>query len=322
MIAPPTRALSLRDRYAGALLGLAAGDAVGTTLEFQPRGSFTPIADMVGGGPFSLPAGAWTDDTSMALCLAASLVETGQFDAVDQMQRYVRWWRTGYMSSIGHCFDIGNATSSALSRFEISGNPWAGSTNPNAAGNGCLMRLAPVVMAYFSDPLTAIDFAGESSRTTHGADECLGAARLFGAMLWKALDGQTKDAILRPPFATTDEDLLHGELPRRVMAIARGDYLHKRSNEIEATGYVIHALEAALWCFATTGDFSSAVLAAANLGQDADTTAAITGQLAGAHYGVDAIPAQWRDKLVMRRVIEELADSLLAMGTAATKPLN
>jgi ADP-ribosyl-[dinitrogen reductase] hydrolase len=141
-------------------------------------------------------------------------------------------------------------------------------------------------------------------------------------MLWKALDGQTKDAILRPPFATTDEDLLHGELPRRVMAIARGDYLHKRSNEIEATGYVIHALEAALWCFATTGDFSSAVLAAANLGQDADTTAAITGQLAGAHYGVDAIPAQWRDKLVMRRVIEELADSLLAMGTAATKPLN
>jgi len=135
-------------------------------------------------------------------------------------------------------------------------------------------------------------------------------------MLWKALDGQEKEAILRPPFVTPEEDLLHGELPRRVTAIARGDYLHKNNDEIEATGYVIHALEAALWCFATTTDYRSAVLKAANLGQDADTTAAIAGQLAGAHYGVDGIPAEWRGKLVMRRVIEELADSLFVMGAA------
>ena len=102
------------ERFRGCLLGLAAGDAVGTTVEFKPRGSFEPVIDMVGGGPFQLQPGQWTDDTSMALCLAYSLVETGRFDADDQMQRYVRWWREGYLSRTGVCFDIGNTIASAL----------------------------------------------------------------------------------------------------------------------------------------------------------------------------------------------------------------
>jgi ADP-ribosyl-[dinitrogen reductase] hydrolase len=101
-------------RYRGAMLGLAVGDALGTTLEFKPPGSFAPIEDIVGGGPFRLPAGAWTDDTSMALCLAESLLACGAFDAADQMRRYVRWYREGYMSATGRCFDIGNTTRAAL----------------------------------------------------------------------------------------------------------------------------------------------------------------------------------------------------------------
>ncbi len=151
-----------RDRYRGALLGLAAGDALGTTLEFRPPGTFTPIDDMVGGGPFHLEPGEWTDDTSMALCLAESLIECRGFDAVDQLARYVRWWRDGHLSSNGRCFDIGNAVSAALARFERTREPWCGSTDPHTAGNGSLMRLAPVVLAHAHDPALAVRLAADS----------------------------------------------------------------------------------------------------------------------------------------------------------------
>src|SRR5687767_4800780 len=123
------------ERYRGALLGLPIADAVGTTLEFKPPGTFTPIDDMVGGGLFHLKPGQWTDGTSMALCLAASLVERQGFEPRDQMERYVRWWQQGYMSSNGRCFDIGNTVSAALRHFQRSGEPLAGSTEPNTAGN-------------------------------------------------------------------------------------------------------------------------------------------------------------------------------------------
>ena len=137
--------ISQSSRYRGCLLGLACGDAVGTTVEFKPRGTFEPVTDMVGGGPFRLEPGEWTDDTSMALCLAESLLERGGFDALDQMQRYVRW-KKGHLSSNGRCFDIGNTVRGALTRFLDSGDPFSGSTHPHSAGNGSLMRLAPVVI--------------------------------------------------------------------------------------------------------------------------------------------------------------------------------
>ena len=149
-----------RDRFRGCLLGLAAGDALGTTLEFELPGKFEPIDDMVGGGPFGLEPGQWTDDTSMALCLATSLVETGRFDPTDQMQRYVRWWKDGYLSSTGCCFDIGNATRDALCSFSKTGKPYAGSDDPYSAGNGSLMRLAPVPMYFAGEPREAIERSG------------------------------------------------------------------------------------------------------------------------------------------------------------------
>ena len=122
----PRLAIPVLDRFRGALLGLAVGDAVGTTLEFKSPGSFKPIDDMVGGGPFDLAPGEWTDDTSMALCLATSLVEKREFDPCDQMERYVRWWKEGYMSANGRCFDIGNTVRSALVRFLSTSDPNAG----------------------------------------------------------------------------------------------------------------------------------------------------------------------------------------------------
>lgn len=302
-----------RERFRGALLGLACGDAVGTAVEFRPRGSFAPLDDMIGGGQFRLRPGEWTDDTSMALCLARSLVETGGFDARDQIERYARWQREGYLSSNGRCFDIGTTVLDALARFRESGDPWSGSTDPRSAGNGSLMRLAPVPMFYAPDAAASIHWSGQSSRTTHGCDEAVDACRLFGAMLARALSGADREAVLA---AGQDLPGAAAPLAPKIASIARGDYMAKSEREIRGSGYVVASLEAALFCFAKTTSYRDATLRAANLGEDADTTAAICGQLAGAFYGEPAIPAAWREKLAMRDLIEETADALHAARPA------
>lgn len=301
--------MTTQERFRGCLLGLACGDAVGTTVEFEGRGSFVPLTDMVGGGPFNLKAGEWTDDTSMALCLAASLVHYNGFDPVDQMNRYVNWVQHGYMSSNGACFDIGVTVQLALNVFRSTGNPFSGSDSPMRAGNGCIMRLAPVPMFFFPDHRAAIHFSGESSRTTHGAQECIEASRLFGSMIVKALHGHDKNSIL---FGSHFQEDTHQPEAPKIRAIADGAYRTKSDDDIYGSGYVVSCLEAALWCFLHTDSFEEAVLRAANLGNDADTTAAVCGQIAGAYYGVSAIPEKWLHKLVMRREIEDLADQLLA----------
>lgn len=295
--------MKLLDRYCGCLLGLACGDAVGTTVEFMPRGTFTPLTDMVGGGPFRLPVGAWTDDTSMALCLATSLIECGKFDLKDQIQRYCRWQEEGYLSSTGKCFDIGVTISRALARFRQTGNPEAGSTDVNAAGNGCIMRLAPVVQYAYPDAITARSLSAESSKTTHRTEECLDACRLMSDVLCRALDGRTREEVLLnfdPAMFTTP----------KVKELARGTWQQKSREQIRGNGYVIDSLEAALWCCHQTDNFRDAVLLAANLGDDADTTAAVVGQIAGAMYGESGIPSEWRAKLVMAAEIRTLAEKL------------
>jgi ADP-ribosyl-[dinitrogen reductase] hydrolase len=292
------------DRFRGCLLGLATGDAVGTTVEFSSRGSFAPLTDMLGGGPFGLKAGEWTDDTSMALCLATSLVEQGKFDARDQMQRYVRWYEDGYLSSNGRCFDIGNTTRAALQRFKRTGDPFSGSTDSFSAGNGSLMRLAPVTLFYYPDRDLTWFYTAESSRTTHASQECLDACRYFGDLLFLALAGKDKAEILG---ARQGDGCLAGSMP----PIVQGSYREKSRDAIRGSGYVVACLEAALWCFWWTESFETAILEAANLGDDADTTAAICGQLAGAYYGESGIPAHWLERLAMRDEIGTLAERLM-----------
>ena len=193
------------NRFQGCLLGLAAGDALGTTLEFKPAGTFAPIDDMIGGGPFGLQPGQWTDDTSMALCLAASLIEKGRFDPQDQMRRYVLWRDKGYLSSTGECFDIGNTVMSALSRFDETSEPYAGSCDPWSAGNGSLMRLAPVPMYFAGDAAEAIDRSADSSRTTHGAEEAVDACRYFAGLLVGALNGVDKKTLLSAGYCPVED---------------------------------------------------------------------------------------------------------------------
>jgi ADP-ribosyl-[dinitrogen reductase] hydrolase len=292
-----------RDRLRGCLLGLAVGDAVGTTVEFSARGTFPTVRDMVGGGPFGLRPGQWTDDTSMALCLATSLVEVGGFDAADQMRRYCRWRDEGYLSSTGACFDIGNTVAAALRRFGQSGDPFSGSEDPHTAGNGSIMRLAPVPMFYFPDIDAAEHYAAESSRTTHGTAECVDACRLLARMIVRALRGDSRAEVLGG-----DSDTFEGA--GAIVGIARGEYREKAEAEVRGSGYVVESLEAALWCFERTDSFEDAVLQAVNLGEDADTTAAVCGQIAGAHYGEAKIPEPWLSRLTMRGEISALADRL------------
>lgn len=291
------------NRAHGAMLGLAVGDAIGTSVEFMPRGSFSPMTDMIGGGPFNLIAGQWTDDTSMALCLASSLVENG-FDLHDQMTRYVLWRDEGYLSSTGRCFDIGSTTNDALKAFKRTGNPISGSTDPSSAGNGSIMRLAPIPIHFLESPELALDLCEEQSRTTHQTPECLMACRLLGEVLIRSLQGKSKEEVLSP-----SQQIL--KLSAGLRSIADGGYKTKTIDQIRSTGYVVDSLEAALWCFWKTHNFKDCVLLAANLGFDADTTAAISGQIAGGHYGKTGIPAEWLQKLTMADEIGDLAAQLV-----------
>jgi ADP-ribosylglycohydrolase len=303
-------AATVRDKMRGALIGLAVGDAVGTTVEFMTPGSFAPVTDMTGGGPFNLGAGDWTDDTSMALCLAESLTEQGAFDAMDQMQRYCRWWNSGHLSSTGRCFDIGTTTVAALRRFERTGDPFAGSTEATAAGNGSLMRLAPIPVYYFGRDDDAIARAAESSRTTHGAAVAIDACRYFAALITGALQGADKDALLSPRYSPTPGYWNSAPLHPVIAAIADGSFKAKEPPVIRAAGYVADSLEAALWAFHRSSDFREGCLLAANLGDDADTVAAIFGQIAGAYYGESGIPVAWRERLTKKSLIDHLAEQL------------
>ena len=332
--------IATRDRFRGCLLGLAAGDALGVTLEFKDPCTFEPIDDMIGGGPFhvKLEPGQWTDDTSMALCLAESLIEMDGFDLMDQMRRYVRWWQDGYLSSrAGPAFDIGSTVRDALLLFERTGEPYAGSTDSNSAGNGSLMRLAPVPMYFAGDAMEAIDRSTDSSRITHGVAEAVDACRYFAGLLVGALNGIDRDTLLAPRYCPVEGLWERSPLAEKIAEVADGSfkvrnppdcffedtsYLSEKTRlslrsesewdtpKIRGKGYVVKSLEAALWAFHKSSDFRDGALLAVNLGDDADTTGAIYGQIAGAYYGVEAIPSEWRERLTMLTEMTEMADSI------------
>ncbi|CDH45032.1 ADP-ribosylglycohydrolase family protein [Candidatus Contendibacter odensensis] len=294
--------MTLQSRALGCLLGLAAGDAVGTTLEFSRRDSYPPLTDMIGGGPFHLQAGQWTDDTSMALALGESLCDCGELNLQDLMDRFVAWYRQGRYSCVGTCFDIGMTTQLALQRFMETGNPEAGNRSPSTAGNGSLMRLAPIPIFYHPDLAAGVGVARRQSVATHGAAEAIDACAAYAELLILAINGKSRDEVLTHMIS----DLVPG-----VAAVIGGSWRDKSRDQISSSGYVVHSLEAALWCVAGASGFKEAVLLAANLGNDADTVAAITGQLAGALWGMEGIPADWLAKLAWREHIERLGLRLL-----------
>jgi len=298
----------------GAVLASAAGDALGAPHEFGPPLGPDVQLVMSGGGALGWEPGEWTDDTSMALCLAESLVERKCFDPIDQLSRYVRWWKEGHFSVKGYCFDIGNQVRAALAEHVATRKPFCGPTESQNAGNGSLMRLCPIAIAYVGAPADALAYAALSSRTTHGNPECVDACRYFAGLLVGAMRGVVKETLLSAMFCPAGDGWLADPLQPKVDAIAKGSFKTRMPPMIKGSGYVVECLEAALWAFHATQSFEEAVLCAANLGDDADTTAAVCGQIAGAFYGESAIPSKWLQKLVMRDTITSLAVSLLEIS--------
>ena len=287
-------ARGLRERFQGALLGLAAGDAVAAATQYRRPGRFTPVGDLLGGGPFDLPRGAWSDDTAMALCLAESLIECERFDARDQVSRYRRWQLTGYLSATGQCVGITAGTARALALAQWRRQTFSGTHDPGAQDPESLSRVAPVAMYFFARPSAAVaDLAAEAARTTCQAPLVLAACRALARALHAALSGEEKAAIVARATA------------------AAGPPAHSGAGAA-AAGKASAALAAILEVFDRTRNFRDAVLAAANLGGDSDVVGAACGALAGAHYTAGAIPTMWRNSLMKKQLIESCADRLLA----------
>lgn len=297
-------------RLAGALVGLAVGDALGTTLEFTRHSSMGHgLTDMIGGGPFHLAPGEWTDDTSMALCLAESLIAHDGYDVRDQLARYLRWYEYGENTPQGRCVDIGNTVRAALHRFKTQGTAWA-EPDPMGDGNGSLMRMAPVALRYHNNPAKAVGVARMQSRATHGGPAADEACAIWTRLILGAAATKAGRHDVFELLCLIGNDIQHDGLRK----VIDNQTWKRGANEIRGDGYVILAFEAALWAFYHGESFEQAVLLAANLGEDADTTAAITGQLAGAYYGLDRIPERWRKRIYDGPRIERLAFDLIAAG--------
>jgi ADP-ribosyl-[dinitrogen reductase] hydrolase len=306
---------AMNDRRRGALIGLAIGDALGAAVEFRPPGTFETVTGYRAGGPHRLAAGEWTDDTSMALALADSMGSVG-WDLNDQAARYVRWWQTGEYSVIGRCFDIGFTTMHGLKTYLQTKDAFhSGDNSEGASGNGSIMRLAPVPIRYahlYPDNLPELSrLAEESSLPTHGSDQCRSACRYLATLLAALMRGEDRAAVLSPTWKPLDRLNAMQPLHPLIDEVANGTYRSKRPPAIRGSGWVVQSLEAALWAFHHAGTFEEAVLSAVNLGDDADTTGAVCGQLAGACWGEATIPMSLRSGLARSDMIESALSGIL-----------
>ena len=313
--------IDVKGRVVGAMVGLAVGDALGVPVEFEPRSARVadPVRDMRGGGTWKLERGTWSDDTSLALCLAESIVEKG-FDPEDSGKRSLAWMDDGLWTARGEVFDVGGATRRALGKIR-SGMPavLAGGRDENDNGNGSLMRMLPAsIWLGASAEGARFRAIAAFSATTHGHPRSILGCWLHCLVAGALLRGEApKDAYTA---AMVEAGSLLGSLPASVRAeagaysrILDGKLPSLPIGAVRGSGYVVHCLEAALWCLTTTADFASCVLAAVNLGEDADTTGAVAGGLAGLAYGSSAIPADWVAALAREAEIEALAGRLASL---------
>ena len=290
------------NKITGSLIGLAIGDAMGAPYEFKTP-PYEIAHDYVRGGVHNVTIGEWTDDTSMALCLAQSLIDHDGFSAKDQMDRYLAWYEEGYFSTREECFDIGNTVASALMQYKTSQEPYSGIKGDKNSGNGSLMRLAPIALKYYDDKEKLIEYAAKSSQTTHQSELAVDACIFYAQLIAGAIRGDSKEKILSQDY--TDATTLREE----VRAVAKGS--HKESRVYKPTGYVIATLETALHAFYRFNTFEEGLLYVIALGYDADTVGAVYGELAGAYYGYDAIPQRWKLELMQHDTIYTMAEKLI-----------
>ena len=306
----------MNDRRRGTLIGLAVGDALGAAVEFKSPGSFAPVTGYRNGGPHRLEAGEWTDDTSMALALADSIATAG-WDLKDQAERYVQWMEAGQVFGEWSMFRHWHHDECGVA--QIHGKQGCHSSSErrreSASGNGSIMRLAPVPIRYadfYPNKIEEISrFAEESSLPTHASDQCVSACRYLATVLAALIHGEDRDEVLSPDWQPLQQLNDIKPLHPLIQEIAQGSFRQKQPPAIQGSGWVVKSLEASLWAFHDAETFEEAVLKAVNLGDDADTTGAICGQLAGAYWGESSISESLRAGLARMDMIEEALAGIL-----------
>lgn len=300
-------------RIRGALLGLATGDALGAPVEFKRRGEFPPVFDMQAGGYFNLPKGAWTDDTAMALCLADSLIACSTLDLKDMIDRFIQWMDLAENTSTGKAIGLGQNTFFVMGNYRRTQALQAPLVRGRSDGNGSIMRLAPIPCAYWRSSENARELAIKQSRATHASDLAASACDFLSLILCDLIRGASFEEALSLARKY--------EFAPDIRGIALGHWANKTVDEIHSSGFVVHTLEAACWCVWNTSSFEDAIIKAVNLGEDADTVAAVTGQIAGALYGQDAIPDRWLSDLAHKDRIVSVADALISLGEESIRGL-
>lgn len=321
-----------KEQIIGGIIAVVTGDALGLPVQFLSRSEVRqhPVTGMRGGGAFDLPPGTWSDDSSLTLCLVESLTEKG-YDLKDMAERFVRWYRDGYMTPFGKSFDIGHATSVAMRRLMKGIDPLeAGPAGEEDNGNGSLMRILPaaIYFGHLSDE-ELVKKVSDISKITHGHPRSQLGCSLYALLVKALLEGENPEDAYKTMRGKAAKLSWPPELSGELIHYQRllGGYLHEVSEEvIQATGYVVYTLEAAVWSLLTTKSFEECLLKSVNLGLDTDTVGAVAGGLAGICYGLAAIPREWRLQIIKYEEIlamsQAFADQMPARsGTQCAMPL-
>lgn len=300
--------------FRGTFFGCLVGDALGAPVEFKSRDTFPEVREMQPCLHFETPTGAFTDDGSMMLCLAAALVYmNGYHDPHTVLSHYMAWYHEGYMSATGHCFDIGRTTQMALEQFDVHGYTRARTSAEHMAGNGSLMRIAPIPLLFGTDEEMMWKLAVNESNTTHSNKVASWCCAVWSTLVAKALKGATKEKLLETLQSLTN-------VPESCERFPALEFQKKTRKEIESTGYVVHTMESALWAFFGTDTFEEGLIQIVNLGEDADTGGAVFGTLAGAFYGYNAIPSRWLDALQKREMVENVWTKFMKLCSKKWEP--
>lgn len=299
-----------------ALFGVAVGDALGVPVEFKSRENIlkNPVTDMIGYGTYNLPPGTFSDDSSMTFCLAEAL--THDFDLNQIAQNFVKWYHKNFWAARGEVFDIGIATKEAINKIAQGKQPeFAGSTDASSNGNGSLMRILPLLFYIKDFPISErYEITKKVSSITHGHIRSVISCFYYLEFAREIRLGKDKFEIYQK-LQTEIPDFLNSlSIDQYEISffnrLLKDDISELAEHEISSSGYVLHSLEASIWCLLTTDNYKDATLKAVNLGEDTDTTAAITGGLAGLLYGFDTIPENWVEQLARREDIQDLAERL------------
>ncbi len=294
--------MNTKSRVAGTFIGLAVGDALGVPIEKKEMGSFDSVSEISGGGIHDLPPGAWTDETATALCLAQSLLVTHDLDVYDLAERFKRWVESGENSSTGICIGIEQKLSTFVGNYERTGGFDPSSLNQKVRGNSVLARVCPVACIHWDDLDMATKIARQQSYLTHSSEIVAAASEYLVLILSHLIAGRNWDFIRNMP--------IKDDWPSEIVMMAKGQLRHKTIDHLKSTKNIYDILEASIWSIENSSSFEEAVIKAINLGGNSDTVGAVTGQLAGAMYGLESIPIRWFDKLLK---IEKLTDVAMQM---------